>query len=279
MPGWRGSPRASATDTSSVAGRSRARSTALDEIVIATVADPGDHVAEVLAAERHASVRSAVHDLPEPYREVVSLRFFGELTLAEIAASTGRPLGTVKAQLYRGLDRLRGTPWRGTAVNAGPPFVLRSDDPDIDAHPLTPILERYIRETAISPHRDLVARIVAGIEAAPPPIRPSSFIDDLTRLRWGAALGDLRDMGRTVFERGVPALVRAQAFALLLLVTLTVGTVGAVGAATIGPIVHELVRPARSNDDGPQPPSVRQTQPVREAPSRPGDAVAPEPAR
>ena len=71
------------------------------------MAEPGDHVAEVLAAERRISVRGAVRDLREPYREVVSLRYFGELTLAEIAASTGRPLGTVKAQLYRGLDQLR----------------------------------------------------------------------------------------------------------------------------------------------------------------------------
>jgi DNA-directed RNA polymerase specialized sigma24 family protein len=38
---------------------------------------------------------------------VVALRFFGELSLEEIAASTGRPVNTVKTHLRRGLERLR----------------------------------------------------------------------------------------------------------------------------------------------------------------------------
>jgi RNA polymerase sigma-70 factor (ECF subfamily) len=60
-----------------------------------------------LRAERAAGVRSAVARLDEPYREVVALRFFGELTLDEIANETGRPIGTVKTHLRRGLLRLR----------------------------------------------------------------------------------------------------------------------------------------------------------------------------
>ena len=47
--------------------------------------------------------------LPEPYREVVVLRFFGELSLDEIARQTERPLRTVKTHLRRGLLRLRAT--------------------------------------------------------------------------------------------------------------------------------------------------------------------------
>jgi RNA polymerase sigma-70 factor, ECF subfamily len=60
-----------------------------------------------LRAERAAGVRSAVARLDEPYREVVALRFFGDLSLDEIAAQTGRPIGTVKTHLRRGLLRLR----------------------------------------------------------------------------------------------------------------------------------------------------------------------------
>jgi RNA polymerase sigma-70 factor (ECF subfamily) len=60
-----------------------------------------------LRAERATEVRTAVAALPEPYREVVALRFFGEASLQEIAHETGRPLGTVKTQLHRGLERLR----------------------------------------------------------------------------------------------------------------------------------------------------------------------------
>ena len=62
-----------------------------------------------LRAERAAGVRAAVGRLDEPYREVVALRFFGELSLEEIAVQTGRPLGTVKTHLRRGLLRLRSS--------------------------------------------------------------------------------------------------------------------------------------------------------------------------
>ncbi|HYM83853.1 MAG TPA: sigma-70 family RNA polymerase sigma factor [Candidatus Dormibacteraeota bacterium] len=67
--------------------------------------DPALHA---VRAERDAEVRAAVAALEEPYREVVALRFFGELSLAEIATQTERPLGTVKTHLHRGLARLRG---------------------------------------------------------------------------------------------------------------------------------------------------------------------------
>lgn len=60
-----------------------------------------------LRGERQQSVRQAVAALDEPYREVVALRFFAERSLNEIAALTGRPLGTVKTHLHRGLLRLR----------------------------------------------------------------------------------------------------------------------------------------------------------------------------
>ena len=45
--------------------------------------------------------------LKEPYREVVALRFFGEMSLEEISSTTRRPLNTVKTHLRRGLERLR----------------------------------------------------------------------------------------------------------------------------------------------------------------------------
>ena len=58
-------------------------------------------------SERATELRQAVIALPEPYREVVALRFFGDASLDEIARQTGRPLGTVKTHLHRGLARLR----------------------------------------------------------------------------------------------------------------------------------------------------------------------------
>jgi RNA polymerase sigma-70 factor (ECF subfamily) len=72
-----------------------------------------DPVSITLRAERAADIRSAVGALPEPYREVVALRFFGDLSLEEIGRQTERPLNTVKTHLRRGLLRLRDTvePW------------------------------------------------------------------------------------------------------------------------------------------------------------------------
>ena len=70
----------------------------------ATGAEP---LGSLVATERARELRAGVAALPEPYRETVALRFFGELALDEIAAATGRPLNTVKTHLRRGLERLR----------------------------------------------------------------------------------------------------------------------------------------------------------------------------
>ncbi len=72
-----------------------------------TAAPAQDPAAIAIRGEREVAVRAAVAALDEPYREVVALRFFGDLSLAEIAAVSGRPLGTVKTHLHRGLGRLR----------------------------------------------------------------------------------------------------------------------------------------------------------------------------
>ncbi len=66
-----------------------------------------DPASSSLHAEQASELRTAVARLDEPYRETVALRFFGELSLDEIATQTGRPLGTVKTHLHRGLIRLR----------------------------------------------------------------------------------------------------------------------------------------------------------------------------
>ena len=66
-----------------------------------------DPLQVALAEERNSFVRAAVAGLSEPYREVVALRFFGEMSLEEIAGATGRPLNTVKTHLRRGVERLR----------------------------------------------------------------------------------------------------------------------------------------------------------------------------
>jgi RNA polymerase sigma-70 factor (ECF subfamily) len=68
-----------------------------------------DPLHATLAGERHAAVRSAVAALDEPYREVIALRYFGELSLEEVASATHRPVNTIKTQVRRGLQRLAAT--------------------------------------------------------------------------------------------------------------------------------------------------------------------------
>ncbi|HYC07732.1 MAG TPA: sigma-70 family RNA polymerase sigma factor [Candidatus Binatia bacterium] len=77
--------------------------------VVPPLVAPAGHDPAIAAerGEREAAVRAAVAALEEPYREVVALRFFGELSLAEIATASDRPIGTVKTHLHRGLLRLR----------------------------------------------------------------------------------------------------------------------------------------------------------------------------
>ena len=80
----------------------------LEEVAEPTLADAGsDPARAAITAERDAGIRGAVNGLPQRYREVVALRFFGDMTLSEIADATGRPINTVKTHLRRGLEALR----------------------------------------------------------------------------------------------------------------------------------------------------------------------------
>ncbi len=66
-----------------------------------------DPLGLVLSSERGSEIRLALAGLEDPYRETLALRFFAELSIAEIADQTGRPVPTVKTHLRRGLLQLR----------------------------------------------------------------------------------------------------------------------------------------------------------------------------
>lgn len=61
----------------------------------------------LLSRDRQAAVRNAVHKLPEPYREVVILRVYGELPYAEIAAGFHKTESWAKVTFFRGKEKLR----------------------------------------------------------------------------------------------------------------------------------------------------------------------------
>jgi RNA polymerase sigma-70 factor (ECF subfamily) len=79
----------------------------LDEAALSIPSPRHDPSQRVMRMQDQQQVRMAVGRLPEPYREVIALRYFGDLSLGEIGAATRRPVGTVKAQVHRGLQRLR----------------------------------------------------------------------------------------------------------------------------------------------------------------------------
>ena len=75
-----------------------------DGLLVDTSAEPARMA---VANEVRSDIRTAVSSLEDPYREVVALRFFADMSLAEVAEATGRPINTVKTHLRRGLERLR----------------------------------------------------------------------------------------------------------------------------------------------------------------------------
>jgi RNA polymerase sigma factor (sigma-70 family) len=68
-------------------------------------AGPAD---EVLAAERRAMLVAAVNALPDRERQVLTCRYFLDLSEAETARVLVWPLGSVKSRTARALNRLRG---------------------------------------------------------------------------------------------------------------------------------------------------------------------------
>ncbi|MDQ2964320.1 MAG: sigma-70 family RNA polymerase sigma factor [Chloroflexota bacterium] len=63
--------------------------------------------ARALDGEQRRAIMEAIAGLPASQRDVITMRFYGDLTLDEIAETTDAPLGTVKSRLHRGLATLR----------------------------------------------------------------------------------------------------------------------------------------------------------------------------
>ena len=75
--------------------------------VAETPAAVAPHESEVLARERERDTEAAVARLSAKLRDVVLLRYTGELSYHEIAAALGIPVGTVKRRLFDAIKKLR----------------------------------------------------------------------------------------------------------------------------------------------------------------------------
>jgi len=62
---------------------------------------------EVENREHSQLIQNAMNQLPEIYREVITLKMWGELTFAEIAEAVGIPANTAASRYRYGLEELR----------------------------------------------------------------------------------------------------------------------------------------------------------------------------
>jgi RNA polymerase sigma factor (sigma-70 family) len=76
----------------------------LDELIPDEVGSASDAVWLRLERER---VQDALRRLPDMQRELIELAYYGGFTQAELAERLGRPLGTIKSQMYAALNHLR----------------------------------------------------------------------------------------------------------------------------------------------------------------------------
>lgn len=72
-----------------------------------TVQSQDDPEARTLDLEWRSAIHDAIASLPTLQRDMIVLRFYGDLSLQEIAELTSHPLGTVKSRLHRGIAGLR----------------------------------------------------------------------------------------------------------------------------------------------------------------------------
>lgn len=144
-----------------------------------------------------------------------------------------------------------GTPGRGTATD---PVTT-----------MTQLLDRYAASTDVAPPPDLASRIRARIALEPVPTPPRRFVAALGSLAPRAALAAFRHSVGAAFGRGrFPAVVRAQALGLVLLVVLSVGALGAGGVVVLRSVIEG---PDRTSPAVPQPSDVRPS-------SSPSDGLA-----
>ena len=72
-----------------------------------TMQSAGNPLQQIRDQERRRVLENAIRRLPQRQREVVSLRYFAEMQLEEIAAALACPLGTVKSNLYKAMMGLK----------------------------------------------------------------------------------------------------------------------------------------------------------------------------
>ncbi len=90
----------------------RERTSPLEEVVesvmLKSVPRPRTPLDRLRDSERRRILEQAIERLPLRQREVLSLRYFAEMRLEEVAEALDCPLGTVKSNLHKAVMSLKG---------------------------------------------------------------------------------------------------------------------------------------------------------------------------
>lgn len=79
-----------------------------DEIALEdTFVSKEDVLEEIINSETKTIIKTYLNEMPEEYRMVILLRYYEELSYNEIAEIIGKPLGTIKTEIYRAKAILR----------------------------------------------------------------------------------------------------------------------------------------------------------------------------
>ncbi len=76
------------------------------QVDMESIEDSENFIDRLIRKEQAISLHKALHRLPEPYKEVFTLKIFGELKYKEIAAVFGKSETWAKVTFYRAKERL-----------------------------------------------------------------------------------------------------------------------------------------------------------------------------
>lgn len=79
----------------------------LSELDIETVSEDNNPMHLLLSKRLQEEIRQAIQSLPEEQRLAVIMRYFGDMSIKEIAWALQCPEGTTKSRLFHGLRRVR----------------------------------------------------------------------------------------------------------------------------------------------------------------------------
>lgn len=139
-------------------------------------------------------------------------------------------------------------------------------------------LERFAARTSVSPTPDFADRVMAAIVREPSPAPARAAWRAVRRRSITAFLASVTDSWSVLTRPGFPAMVRAQALAVVLAVAVAVGATGLGGAAAVGMLAGDGQSPAPTVSPEPSPAPSESPSPFLSPSPGPSDEPSAEPS-